>query len=84
MDGLLAGLVIGVPLIMNYASPELAAKVIPDVRGFPSSFDSVFNQTLRHSCCWAKNTLLWQSAKPLLAVTSVDFKQLLPGTAITG
>lgn len=32
VDGLLAGLVIGVPPILNYGSPELQAKVIPDVR----------------------------------------------------
>ncbi|KAG6888630.1 hypothetical protein C0995_006874 [Termitomyces sp. Mi166 len=30
LDGLLAGLVIGVPPILNYGSPELRAKVIPD------------------------------------------------------
>ncbi|KAG6809349.1 hypothetical protein H0H92_000598 [Tricholoma furcatifolium] len=30
VDGLLAGLVIGVPPILNYGSPELRAKVIPD------------------------------------------------------
>ncbi|KAG6828878.1 hypothetical protein H0H87_000525 [Tephrocybe sp. NHM501043] len=30
VDGLLAGLVIGVPPILNYGSPELQAKVIPD------------------------------------------------------
>lgn len=32
MDGLLAGLVIGAPPILNFASPELSAKVVPDVR----------------------------------------------------
>lgn len=32
MDGLLAGLVIGVPPILNFGSPELSAKVVPDVR----------------------------------------------------
>jgi hypothetical protein len=31
MDGLLAGFVIGVPPILNYGSPELYAKVVPDV-----------------------------------------------------
>lgn len=31
VDGLLAGLVIGVPPILNYGSPELIAKVVPDV-----------------------------------------------------
>ncbi|KAG6853175.1 hypothetical protein C0991_006353, partial [Blastosporella zonata] len=30
VDGLLAGLVIGVPPVLNYGSPELKAKVIPD------------------------------------------------------
>ena len=31
VDGLLAGGVIGLPPIINYASPELQAKVIPEV-----------------------------------------------------
>ncbi|KAF8239507.1 acyl-CoA dehydrogenase [Tricholoma matsutake] len=31
MDGLLAGLVIGVPPILNFGSPELSAKVVPDL-----------------------------------------------------
>lgn len=30
VDGLLAGLVIGLPPILNYGSPELQAKVVPD------------------------------------------------------
>jgi hypothetical protein len=32
VDGLLAGLVIGLPPILNYGSPELQQKVVPDVR----------------------------------------------------
>jgi len=31
IDGLLAGLVIGLPPILNYGSPELQRKVVPDV-----------------------------------------------------
>ncbi|RDB15501.1 Acyl-CoA dehydrogenase [Hypsizygus marmoreus] len=30
VDGLLAGLVIGLPPVLNYGSPELVAKVVPD------------------------------------------------------
>jgi hypothetical protein len=84
MDGLLAGLVIGVPPILNYGSPELSAKVIPDVRWSLSPHNSVLNHTVYDSCFRAKNTLHWQSAKPLLAATSADCKQPLPGMAITG
>jgi len=32
VDGLLAGLVIGLPPILNYGTPELQRKVVPDVR----------------------------------------------------
>ncbi len=31
MDGLLAGGVIGLPPVLNFGSPELQAKVVPDV-----------------------------------------------------
>jgi alkylation response protein AidB-like acyl-CoA dehydrogenase len=31
MDGLLAGAVIGLPPILNYGSPELQARVVPEV-----------------------------------------------------
>jgi hypothetical protein len=34
VDGLLAGLVIGLPPILNYGSPQLQQKVVPDVRVF--------------------------------------------------
>jgi hypothetical protein len=33
VDGLLAGLVIALPPVLNYASPELYEKVVPDVSG---------------------------------------------------
>lgn len=29
--GLLGGLIIGLPALMNYGSPELKAKVVPDI-----------------------------------------------------
>jgi alkylation response protein AidB-like acyl-CoA dehydrogenase len=31
MDGLLAGGVIGLPPVLNFGSPELQAKIVPDV-----------------------------------------------------
>jgi len=31
VDGLLAGMVIGLPPVLNYGSPELYEKVVPDV-----------------------------------------------------
>jgi hypothetical protein len=31
VDGLLAGLVIGLPPVLNYGSPELYKKIVPDV-----------------------------------------------------
>jgi hypothetical protein len=39
VDGLLAGLVIGLPPILNYGSPEIQQRVVPDVGGSPC-FDS--------------------------------------------
>ena len=44
VDGLLAGLVIGLPPILNYGSPELYKKIVPDVR----MFNSKFWNNLRH------------------------------------
>jgi len=32
-DGLLGGMVIGLPAVMNYATPELKAKILPEVLG---------------------------------------------------
>lgn len=40
VDGLLAGLVIGLPPILNYGSPEIQQRVVPDVRGYSWYFDS--------------------------------------------
>jgi hypothetical protein len=84
MDGLLAGLVIGVPPILNFGSPELAAKVIPDVRGSRSLNNNDFTYMVHCSCFRGKNTLPWQSAKPLLVATSVDCKPPLHAMAIIG
>ena len=33
MDGLLSGGVIGLPPVLNYGSPEIQAKVVPEVLG---------------------------------------------------
>lgn len=44
VDGLLAGLVIALPPVLNYGSPELIAKVVPDVRSTTISISlSSFN-----------------------------------------
>ena len=40
VDGLLAGLVIGLPPILNYGSSDLQRKVVPDVRHTYIIFDS--------------------------------------------
>lgn len=46
VDGLLAGLVIGLPPILNYGSPELYKKIVPDVCIFNSIFWDNLNACL--------------------------------------
>jgi len=84
MDGLLAGLVIGVPPILNYATPELSAKVLPDVRPSHHPINIVPSLSVYLSSFRVKNTLPWQLVKLLLVATSADSKQPLPGMANTG
>ena len=74
IDGLLAGLVIGLPPILNYGSPELQRKVVPDVSPLLRIDRGYSDVRIRH---WRAGSILpLQLVKHSQEVMLVDFKRL--------
>lgn len=81
VDGMLAGLVIGLPPVLNYGSQDIYDRIVPEVCS--SSFSHVLLSHLIRPLL-AKNTWLSPYLKPLLGATSVDCKRPLSEMVIIG
>lgn len=81
---MLAGLVIGLPPVLNYGSEEVYNRVVPEVGSYSMSqtSHSPYISWTRHSL--GRNMLPSRSLKPLLVVTSVVCKRQRSVMAIIG
>ena len=84
-DGMNAGAVIGLPPVLNFGSPELKAKIIPEVLG-GKKFICLAVRKVAIDYLHDMNHHIHRSPKPTLVVMSLDSRprQLRRKTASIG